>query len=93
MQKRISKKRAIKKRAIRKDSNQIAFAAVQRTAELSEAEPPVKFDKATISEVMKQLGAKGGRIGGKRRMETMSDSERRERATQAARARWDKSRH
>ena len=73
----------------RKDSNQIAFATVQKTIEDSEAES-IKFDKATISEVMRQLGAKGGRIGGKRRMKTMTAEQRSQAALKAARARWAK---
>jgi len=87
MPKRISK--PAKKRANRKDSNQVAFATVQKTIEASEAESP-RFDKATISEVMRQLGSKGGKIGGKRRLETMTAEDRSQIALRAARARWRK---
>lgn len=38
--------------------------------------------------VMRQMGAKGGRIGGKRRLETMTDEQRRRSARKAAKARW-----
>ena len=40
--------------------------------------------------VMRELGAKGGRIGGKRRLETMTDEQRRRSARKAAKARWSK---
>jgi hypothetical protein len=37
---------------------------------------------------MSQMGRKGGKIGGKRRLETMTDEERTAAAQKAARARW-----
>jgi len=86
MPKRISKATKTKKPRGRKDANQTAFAALQRTIERSEDAPEI--DKATISAVMSALGKKGGRIGGKRRLETMTPEERSQRALQAARARW-----
>ena len=87
MQKRISKP---KKKPAR-DANQSAFAAIQRTIELSEAGSPVpEPDKATISALMAAIGRKGGKIGGKRRMETMTAEERSKRAFEAAKARWAK---
>ena len=89
MPKRISTKPAIKQKAGQKDSNQIAHATIQRTIELTEAEP-IKYDKTTISEVMRQLGSKGGKIGGKKRMKTMTAEERTQAALKAARARWAK---
>jgi hypothetical protein len=46
--------------------------------------------RSLISQVMAEMGRKGGRIGGKRRLETMTDKERRDSAVQAARARWSK---
>lgn len=44
--------------------------------------------KAQISMLMAELGRKGGRIGGKRRLETMTAAERKAVAVKAARARW-----
>jgi hypothetical protein len=41
-----------------------------------------------VQQVMRQMGAKGGRIGGKRRLETMTDEQRRRSARKAAKARW-----
>ena len=89
MQKRISKPLLHNVRG-RKDSNQIAFQTIQRTIEASEA--PAQPDAATISAVMKALGAKGGKIGGKRRLETMTAQERSDVALRAARTRWSKKR-
>jgi len=37
------------------------------------------------------MGRKGGKIGGKRRMKTMTREERRKVAVKAAKARWKKS--
>lgn len=44
--------------------------------------------KEQLSVYMSVLGKKGGQIGGKRRLETMTAKERREVAMKAAQARW-----
>lgn len=44
--------------------------------------------RAEISRFMAQMGRKGGKIGGKRRLQTMTAEERSEIAKKAARARW-----
>ena len=95
MQKRISRKAKKKNTKGRKDANQAAFSSVQRTIQLSESESgaeqgPIVLDKAMISSIMKELGAKGGRIGGKKSLETMTSAERSLRASKAAQARWGK---
>jgi hypothetical protein len=41
-----------------------------------------------ISQVMVEMDKKGGKIGGKRRLETLSDRRRTQIARQAAQARW-----
>jgi len=46
--------------------------------------------RSEISRVMAAMGAKGGRIGGKRRLETMTKEQRSEAASRAAQARWSK---
>jgi hypothetical protein len=75
MPKRISKKL--------KDSNEIAAAVVAlSTAE----EPPI--DRNLFSRVMAEMGRKGGKIGGKRRLETMTPAKRKSAARKAAKARW-----
>jgi hypothetical protein len=76
MPKRISKKL--------KDPNQIAAAVVA----MSTAEP-AEFDPETLSKVMAEMGRRGGKIGGKRSMETMSSADRKKRAQKAAQSRWE----
>jgi hypothetical protein len=66
-----------------KDSNQIAAAIVA----LSTTED-APTDRALLSKVMAEMGRKGGKIGGKRRLETMTASERKKAASKAAKARW-----
>lgn len=41
-----------------------------------------------VQQVMREMGARGGRIGGKRRLETMTPAARRKSAQNAAKARW-----
>jgi hypothetical protein len=65
-----------------KDSNQIAAAVVALHTE----EPPT--NATLLSKVMAEMGRKGGLIGGKRRLETMTPQERSRVAKKAARARW-----
>lgn len=43
-----------------------------------------------VQKVMREMGSKGGKIGGKRRLETMTDAQRKKSATKAAKARWAK---
>ena len=46
-----------------------------------------------VQQVMRDMGAKGGKIGGKRRLETMTDEQRTRSARKAAKARWSKAKH
>jgi hypothetical protein len=41
-----------------------------------------------VQQVMREMGSKGGKIGGKRRLETMTDEQRKRSARKAAKARW-----
>jgi len=66
-----------------KDPNQTAAAVVA----LATAEEPT-IDQQTLSRVMAAMGRKGGRIGGKRRLETMTPAKRKALARKAAKARW-----
>jgi hypothetical protein len=59
---------------------------------ISRVEDTPTPDSAMISQVMAAMGAKGGRIGGKRRLETMTDTQRSRIAKKAAKARWSKAR-
>jgi hypothetical protein len=78
MLKRISKNKRPK------DVNQLAHHLVELSAQ--DALPAPTKDQ--ISALMAQMGRKGGKIGGKRRLETMSARERRRVAKKAADARW-----
>lgn len=75
------------------DVNQASFLMVQRSTAGSEerkrAVPP-KVTKSEISRIMSAMGRKGGKIGGKRSLVTLTPEQRRERALQAAKARWAK---
>lgn len=66
-----------------KDFNQLA-KFVDETTE----EKPA--DKETVSKVMSQMGKKGGKVSGERRMQNIPPAKRSEIALKAARARWDK---
>jgi hypothetical protein len=63
-------------------------------ASIGDIEPAAEPDKppsqSVVSQVMAEMGRKGGRIGGKRRLETLSDRRRTQIARQAAKARWAK---
>ena len=77
MPKRISKKL--------KDPNQIAAAVVAVSTEES-----TELERSFVSQVMAEMGRKGGKIGGKRRLETLSPEKRRKIASNAAKTRWAK---
>ena len=79
MPKRISKKL--------KDPNQIAASVVA----LSTSED-THYEQDLLSKVMAEMGRKGGKIGGKRSLETMSAASRKKRAKAAAKARWNNKR-
>ena len=81
MPKRISKPKRPKPQP--EDVNQLAYRLVQE----STAEPPA-IDRITLSRVMAEMGRKGGKIGGKKSLKTMTKAERKKRAERAAKARW-----
>jgi hypothetical protein len=75
------------------DENEAAFLMVQRSTAEPEPKPETlkrtpKVSKADISRVMSAMGKKGGKIGGKRSLVTLTSEERRERALLAAKTRW-----
>lgn len=78
MPKRISKSKPL-------DDVQNAHRVVLES--IQSGEPPTR---SLISQVMAEMGRRGGKIGGKRRLETLSDSRRSQIAKQAAQARWGK---
>jgi hypothetical protein len=90
MPKRISKQKSKKKKKKRQwepDVNQLAYQLVQKSTSQPESET---MTKAQISQLMAAMGRKGGKIGGKRRMETMTSEQRSQIALRAAKARWSK---
>jgi hypothetical protein len=75
-----------------KDMNQLA----QHLSRLMDASTRKDNDilpptKAQVSMLMAELGRRGGKKGGKRRLETMSPEERSAVARKAAEARWRRS--
>lgn len=69
------------------DENEIAFQLVQRATQEPESNQATTVP-ASISEYMAQIGSKGGKIGGKRRLTTMTAKQRSEIASKAAKAKW-----
>ena len=67
------------------DSVQNARRVVLESIESTET-----VELTLVQQVMREMGAKGGRVGGKRRLETMTDEQRRRSARKAAKARWAK---
>lgn len=73
-----------------RDPNQLAKWLVDRsTADESDQEKPVSVP-SDISAYMAAMGRKGGLVGGKRRLVTMTATQRKKVAAKAARARWGK---
>lgn len=80
-----------KRNRMPRDVNQMAKLTVEMSAQALEGPPnptPENLTKFEISRVMSEMGRKGGKIGGKRRLETLSQERRQEIALNAARARW-----
>jgi hypothetical protein len=74
------------------DENEVAFQLVQRATQEPDASPSLGQNPvpSSISEYMAQIGSKGGKVGGKRRLKTMTAEQRRKVAQKAAKARWKK---
>jgi hypothetical protein len=73
------------------DVNQAAFQMVHRLTGTDNPSPvPAKVTNSDISRVMAAMGRRGGQIGGKRRLTTMTPEQRQETARKAAQARWAK---
>lgn len=72
------------------DENEIAFQLVQRATQEPESNQDTTQFPATLSEYMAQIGSKGGKIGGKRRLKTMTAKQRSDIARKAAKAKWKK---
>ncbi len=78
-----------------RDPNQLAKWIVERstseTPEPEEVTAPASLP-SDLSHYMRAIGRKGGLIGGKRRLKTMTKEQRRKVAAKAARTRWKKPR-
>jgi len=79
-----------------RDANQLAKWIVDAsTSEASDTSPspaalPSPPAPASISAYMAVMGRRGGQIGGKRRLVTMTAEQRKRAAAKAAKARWSK---
>ncbi len=69
------------------NARRVVLESVGATEPAMQAEKP---SRSLISQVMAEMGRKGGKIGGKRRLETLSDRLRAQITRQAAQARWSK---
>jgi hypothetical protein len=79
------------------DVNQAAFQMIRKLtgSEESPVAPRKRAKTAQVSDseisrVMAAMGRRGGKIGGKRRLTTMTAEERKDVAKKAALARWSK---
>jgi hypothetical protein len=74
------------------DEVQAGFMAVHRLlGDLPQIEPePESLQpvRSLRSQILSELGREGGKIGGKRRAESMTPEQRRRSARKAAKARW-----
>src|SRR5271155_41242 len=81
-----------------RDPNQLAaWTVAVSTGQIPAPEPELpkatgSASPANISEYMAAIGRKGGQIGGKRRLKTMTKAQRSKVAAKAAKARWKKDR-
>ena len=80
-------KRTSKKIDTVQNVRRVVLASVGESDALPETPKP---SRSLISQVMAEMGRKGGLVGGKRRLETLSGRRRSQIARQAAQARWKK---
>jgi hypothetical protein len=74
------------------DPNQFARYLVDLTTDSKPELPPKPRAPNGFRDYMSKLGKRGGIVSGQRRMANLSDEQRREIASKAARARWAKRR-
>lgn len=72
------------------DPNVIARRMVDMISGEGERPKRSSIKRSTISEVMAEMGRRGGKKGGKRRLVTMTPEERSQVALNAAKVRWAK---
>lgn len=68
-------------------ANPVRSIAARHAPQSDQVQP---LTKEQISALMSEMGRKGGRIGGKRRLLTMSAQQRQNVARNAAKQRWNK---
>lgn len=83
-------KRVKQQKRPRRDVNQWARQMVDESTAEPDSEAPAPIAPAALSAYMSALGRKGGTIGGKRRLVTMTQEERSAVGLKAAKARWKK---
>jgi hypothetical protein len=71
------------------DINQTAARMVRHVVQATEGEPDLS-DEDTRKKLAQALGRLGGLKGGKARAAKLTDAQRRESASKAARARWER---
>lgn len=76
-----------------KDVNQLAHHLVSESTDSPDEHRGLTFTAAQISVYMAAIGRKGGKVGGKRRLETMTPKQRKEVARNAAKKRWEGTGH
>jgi hypothetical protein len=72
------------------DVNQLAHFLGRSSTEPKEEDTPLPAVSPEISQYMAALGSRGGKVGGKKRMETLTQERRSQIAFRAAEARWKK---
>jgi hypothetical protein len=70
-----------------RDPNQLAKWIVEQSTAETVSETPVQAPP-DLSAYMAAMGRKGGKVGGKRRLVTMTPAARKRAASKAAQARW-----
>jgi hypothetical protein len=86
----MAKKTATKLNSRPRRSSDLNVLAHQLIGEMTERLEGPQATKDEVSRVMAVLGRKGGKIGGKRRMDTLTQERRSQIAFKAAQARWGK---
>jgi hypothetical protein len=73
-----------------RDPNQLAKWIVEQSTVDPVPEAPAVPEPFNLSSYMSAMGRKGGMVGGKRRLVTMTAAQRKKVAAEAAQARWGK---